>query len=67
MRKALFRPITIVAVAVVSTAIAWSGTAYCASVSFKVPLSGGQEVTPVFPAGAATAHLTYDPLSVTCR
>ena len=30
-------------------------------VSFKVPLSGGQEVPAVFPAGAGIADVTYDP------
>jgi hypothetical protein len=30
-------------------------------ISFKVPLSGGQEVPPVHPAGAGIADLTYDP------
>ena len=29
-------------------------------ISFKVPLSGGQEVPLVFPAGTGTADLTYD-------
>jgi CHRD domain len=62
MRKALFRQVAIGAVAVLSTS-AWLGIAYAAPVSFKVPLSGGQEVPPVFPAGAATADLTYDPVT----
>ena len=39
---------------------AWLGTAQAEPISFKVPLSGGQEVPPVFPAGAGTAELTYD-------
>ena len=39
---------------------AWPGTAQAEPISFKVPLSGGQEVPPVFPAGAGTAELTYD-------
>jgi hypothetical protein len=40
---------------------AWPGLVRAAPVSFKVPLSGGQEVPPVFPAGAGIADLTYDP------
>jgi hypothetical protein len=40
---------------------AWLGTAQAEPISFKVPLSGGQEVPPVFPAGAGTADLTCDP------
>jgi len=59
MRKVLFQQMAIVAVAVLSCL----EIAYSAPVSFKVPLSGGQEVPPVFPAGAATAHLTYDPVT----
>jgi hypothetical protein len=42
----------------------WSacpGLARAAPISFKVPLSGGQEAPPVFPAGAGMADLTYDP------
>ena len=39
----------------------WPGLVQAAPISFKVPLSGGQEVPPVFPAGAGTADLTYDP------
>ena len=39
---------------------AWLGTAQAEPISFKVPLSGGQEAPPVFPAGAGTADLTYD-------
>jgi hypothetical protein len=30
-------------------------------ISLKVPLSGGQEVPPVFPAGAGMADIGYDP------
>jgi CHRD domain len=32
---------------------------------FKVPLSGGQEVPPVFPAGAGTGDIGYDPATRT--
>jgi hypothetical protein len=63
MHKALFQRATIVTIATLSVAIAWLGPVRGAPVSFKVPLSGGQEVPPVFPAGAATADLTYDPVT----
>jgi hypothetical protein len=44
------------------TLAAWLiGTAQAEPISLEVPLSGGQEVPPVFPAGAGTADLTYDP------
>jgi hypothetical protein len=32
--------------------------AHAEPISFKVPISGGQEVPPVFPAGAGIADLT---------
>jgi len=51
---------TVVLAAVLST-WAWLGTAQAEPISFKVPMSGGQEVPPVFPAGGGTADLTYDP------
>ena len=62
MRKVLFQQATLVA-AVLATWTVCLGIAHGAPVSFKVPLSGGQEVPPVFPAGAATADLTYDPVT----
>src|SRR6516225_6532296 len=51
----------VVLTTVLLTWAAWLGTAQAEPISFKVPLSGGQEVPPVFPAGAGTAELTYDP------
>jgi hypothetical protein len=52
---------TLVALGTVLLASAASlGMAQAEPISFKVPLSGGQEVPPVFPAGAGTAELTYD-------
>jgi hypothetical protein len=63
MHRALFQQVTIVTIAILSTSTAWLGPARSAPVSFKVPLSGGQEVPPVFPAGAGTADLTYDPVT----
>jgi hypothetical protein len=55
------RGLALCAVIWLSTSFAWSGLAHSAPLSFKVPLSGGQEVPPVFPAGAGVADLTYDP------
>jgi hypothetical protein len=63
MHKALFQQAVIMMVAVLSTSTVCLGIAQGAPVSFKVPLSGGQEVPPVFPAGAATADMTYDPVT----
>jgi hypothetical protein len=63
MRKVLFQRATFVLAALLSTWTVCLGIAHGAPVSFKVPLSGGQEVPPVFPAGAATADLTYDPVT----
>ena len=50
----------VVLATVLLTWAAWLGTAQAEPISFKVPLSGGQEVPPVFPAGTGTADLTYD-------
>ena len=50
----------VVLATVLLTWTAWLGTAQAEPISFKVPLSGGQEVPPVFPAGGGTADLTYD-------
>jgi hypothetical protein len=50
----------VVLATVLLTGAGWLGTAQAEPISFKVPLSGGQEVPPVFPAGAGTAELTYD-------
>jgi hypothetical protein len=49
-----------IAIALITWA-AWPGLVQAAPISFKVPLSGGQEVPPAFPAGAGLADLTYDP------
>ncbi len=40
--------------------IAWAGSASAAPKSFKVTLSGAQQVPPVKPAGMGTAHLTWN-------
>jgi len=63
MHKALFQQVTIVTIATLSISTGSLGPARGAPVSFKVPLSGGQEVPPVFPASGATADLTYDPVT----
>jgi hypothetical protein len=39
----------------------WAGSASAAAVSFKVPLTGAEQVPPVSTAGKGTAHLTWDP------
>jgi len=40
---------------------AWTATSKAASESFKVALTGAQQVPPVDTAGTGTAELTYDP------
>ena len=42
-------------------ALAWSASANAASQSFKVDLSGAQQVPPVETSGKGSADLTYDP------
>jgi CHRD domain len=43
-------------------AAAWAGgLALAAPLSFKVPLTGAQQVPPVQTTGSGTADLTYDP------
>ena len=41
--------------------IVWSGAATAASVSFKVPLTGAEQVPAVTTTGSGTADLTWDP------
>ncbi len=41
----------------------WAGASHAAPVSFKVQLSGSQQVPPVQTAATGTADLTYDPSS----
>jgi CHRD domain len=60
MNDILSRRMLVVAMSLTAWAN-WSGFVQAAPISFKVPLSGGQEVPPVFPAGTGTADLTYDP------
>src|SRR5580704_10135629 len=47
--------------ACVAGALAWSASANAASQSFKVDLSGAQQVPPVETSGKGSADLTYDP------
>jgi len=61
MNDVLSRRALVVTAMVLPAWTAWSRLAQAAPISFKVPLSGGQEVPPVFPAGAGIAELTYDP------
>jgi hypothetical protein len=61
MNDVLSRRALVVTAMVLPAWTAWSWLAHAAPISFKVPLSGGQEVPPVFPAGAGIAELTYDP------
>ena len=60
MNDALSRRALVVIAIVLLAWAAWPGLAQAAPITFKVPLSGGQEVPPVFPAGAGIADLTYD-------
>ena len=41
--------------------VAWVGSATAAPVSFKVPLSGAEQVPPVTTTGKGSADLTWDP------
>ena len=41
--------------------IGWIGSATAAAISFKVPLSGAEQVPPVTTAGKGSADLTWDP------
>jgi CHRD domain len=41
--------------------VGWVGSATAATVSFKVPLSGAEQVPPVTTAGKGSAELTWDP------
>ncbi len=41
--------------------IGWIGSATAATISFKVPLTGAEEIPPVTTAGKGDADLTWDP------
>ncbi len=40
---------------------AWAGSSKAASLTFKVPLTGAQQVPPVQTSATGTADLSYDP------
>jgi CHRD domain len=61
MNNALSRRAMVVISMAFSISAACGGIVQADPIAFKVPLSGGQEVPPVFPAGAGMAELTYDP------
>ena len=60
MKISISRRIVIPAVCAVALA-GWAVAAQAASESFKVALTGAQQVPPVETAGSGTANLTYDP------
>jgi len=51
----------IVVTACLAGLAAWAAPSLAAPLSFKVPLTGGQQVPPVQTAATGTAELTYDP------
>lgn len=57
--KILFRRAIFALVAL--TCFAWVQSATAATISFKVPLSGAQQVPPLTIAGKGTAVLTWNP------
>lgn len=59
MKNVTFRRVLIVAGCV--TGMTWAGLAQASPESFKVPLTGAQQVPPVQTSGTGTADLTYDP------
>jgi hypothetical protein len=60
MKISISRRIVIPAVCAVALA-GWAVAAQAASESFKVALTGAQQVPPVETSGQGTANLTYDP------
>jgi len=60
MNVAMSRRVAMVVAGVMAAAWA-AGLAFAAPASFKVPLSGAQQVPPVQTPGTGTADLTYDP------
>ena len=61
MTDVLSRRTLVVAVLILPACAAWGTLAHAAAVSFKVPMTGGQEVPAVQTDGYAIADLTYDP------
>jgi hypothetical protein len=60
MRVSISRRIAIVAACTAAFA-AWAAVSKAAPESFKVALTGAQQVPPVETSGTGTADLTYDP------
>ena len=61
MPAVLSRRTLVVAVLILPAWAAWEPLVHAAAVSFKVPMTGGQEVPPVQIDGYGIADLTYDP------
>ncbi len=62
------RPITrriVIAATALAAAGAFAAAPHAAPASFKVALTGGEQVPPVETAGKGTADLTYDPATRT--
>lgn len=60
MRITISRRLLVPLVCLLGVAL-WAGASQAAPESFKVPLTGAQQVPPVQTAGTGTADLTYDP------
>jgi hypothetical protein len=60
MKMSIIRNGVILAACLIAVA-AWTATSKAASQSFKVALTGAQQVPPVQTSGTGTAELTYDP------
>ena len=60
MKASIIRNGMILATCLIAAA-AWTVTSKAASQSFKVALTGAQQVPPVETSGTGTADLTYDP------
>ena len=61
MNDVLSRRALVVAILTLPAWAAWEPLVHAAAVSFKVPMTGGQEVPAVQTNGYAVADLTYDP------
>jgi CHRD domain len=61
MTDVLSRRALVVAVLTLPARAAWETLVHAAAVSFKVPITGGQEVPSVQTNGYGIADLTYDP------
>jgi hypothetical protein len=61
MTDVLSRRALVVAILILPAWTAWEPLVHAAAVSFKVPMTGGEEVPAVQTNGYAIADLTYDP------